>query len=44
MAVAPAYDYRIVNREGELERTVDEVAGIIAAERARVPPRVVELA
>ena len=43
MAVAPAYDYRIVNREGELEQTVDEVAGIIAAERARVPPRVVEL-
>jgi guanylate kinase len=44
VAVGPSYDYRIVNREGELDRAVDEVAGIIAAERARVPPRVVELA
>src|SRR5918911_589844 len=43
LAVGPSYDYRVVNREGELERAVDEVAGIIAAERARVPPRVVEL-
>ena len=43
MAVAPSYDYRVVNREGELERAVDQVAGIVAAERARVPPRIVEL-
>jgi guanylate kinase len=43
LAVGPSYDYRVVNREGELERAVDEVASIIAAERARVPPRVVEL-
>jgi guanylate kinase len=44
MAAAPSYDYRVVNREGELERAVDEVAAIIAAERARTPPRTVELA
>src|SRR5204863_1686733 len=43
MAAAPSYGYRVVNREGELERAVDEVAGIIAAERARVPPRIVEI-
>ena len=43
MALAPSYDYRIVNREGELERAVDAVTAIIAAERARVPPRLVEL-
>jgi guanylate kinase len=43
MAAAPSYDYRVVNREGELEGAVDEVAGIIAAERARTPPRIVEL-
>ncbi|HEY3110294.1 MAG TPA: guanylate kinase [Chloroflexota bacterium] len=43
MALAPSYDYRVVNREGELERAVGEVEAIIAAERARVPPRIVEL-
>jgi guanylate kinase len=43
LAVASTYDYQVVNHEGQLDRAVDEVAAIIAAERARVPPRLVEL-
>ncbi|HEV8633434.1 MAG TPA: guanylate kinase [Chloroflexota bacterium] len=39
LAAADEYDYRVVNRDGQLDRAVDEVAAIVAAERARVPPR-----
>jgi guanylate kinase len=43
LAAAPEYDYRVVNHEGRLDEAVDEVAAIVAAERARRPPRRVVL-
>lgn len=39
----PEFDYVVVNRNGELERAVDDVAAIIQAEHCRVKPRVVKL-
>jgi guanylate kinase len=39
LAAAPEYDYCVVNREGRLEDAVEEVAAIVAVERARQPPR-----
>ena len=43
LAAAKEYDYRVVNYEGRLDDAVDEVAAIVAAERAREPPRCVVL-
>jgi guanylate kinase len=37
------FDYVVVNRDGELDRAVDDVIAIITAEHCRVHPRVVEL-
>lgn len=37
------YDYSVVNRDGELRRTVDLVAAIVTAERARVRPSLIRL-
>jgi guanylate kinase len=37
------FDYLVVNRENQLERAVDDVLGIIAAEHHRVHPRKVTL-
>jgi len=37
------FDYVVVNREGELDRAVAQVAAIIEAEHCRVHPRVVRL-
>jgi guanylate kinase len=39
----PEFDYVVVNRDGELDRAVDDVIGIIQAEHCRVAPRVVRL-
>jgi guanylate kinase len=39
MAALEEYDYRVVNHEGQLDRAVDEIAAIVAAERLRVRPR-----
>jgi guanylate kinase len=39
LAAAPEYDYCVVNYEGRLEDAVEEVAAIVAVERARQPPR-----
>jgi guanylate kinase len=44
LEAAGEYDYRVVNHEGRLDEAVDEVAAIIAAERARQPPRRVVIA
>ena len=40
MAAAPEYDYVVVNEDGKLEQTVDEVAKIIKKEskKPRTPP------
>jgi guanylate kinase len=37
------FDYVVVNREGELDRAVDDVLAIIRAEHCRTKPRVVRL-
>ena len=37
------FDYVVVNRDGELDRAVDDVIAIIRAEHCRVQPRVAEL-
>ena len=37
------YDYRVVNRDGQLEQAIAEIDAIITAEKCRVRPRVVEL-
>ena len=36
------FDYRVVNREGQLEQTVAEIDAIITAEKCRTRPRVVD--
>ncbi len=43
MAALPAYDYIVVNHEGQLERAVDEIRCIITSERLRVHPRRAEI-
>jgi guanylate kinase len=37
------FDYAVVNRDGELDRAVDDVIAIIRAEHCRVKPRVAKL-
>jgi len=37
------FDYVVVNREGELDRTVAQIAAIVEAEHCRVHPRQVQL-
>lgn len=43
MACLEEFDYVVVNRNGELDRAVDQVAAIIQAEHCRVRPRIVRL-
>ena len=37
------FDYRVVNRDGQLEQAALDIDAIIAAERCRVTPRMVQL-
>jgi guanylate kinase len=43
MRCLPEFDYVVVNRDGELDRAVDDVLAIVRAEHRRVEPRMVEL-
>jgi len=43
MGRLPEFDYVVVNRNGELDRAVDDVIAIIQAEHRRVEPRLVRL-
>ena len=43
MGRLPEFDYVVVNRDGELDRAVDDVLAIVRAEHCRVNPRVVKL-
>ena len=43
LALVGNFDYRVVNREGQLERAVADIDAIIASEKCRVVPRVVQL-
>jgi len=39
----PLFDYVITSRQGELESVVGQIGAIVAAEKCRVRPRVIEL-
>ena len=39
----PEFDYVVVNRDGELDRAVDDVLAIVRAEHRRTKPRMVRL-
>ena len=39
----PEFDYVVVNREGQLDRTVEQIAAIIAAEKCRTRQRMIRL-
>ena len=39
LARAGEFDYRVVNREGELEQAVADIDAIVRAEKCRVAPR-----
>jgi guanylate kinase len=43
MKRAAEFDYVVLNRDGELDRAVDDVVAIIQAEHCRTKPRVVKL-
>ncbi len=43
LALAGNFDYRVVNREGQLEQAVADIDAIITSEKCRVTPRVVQL-
>ncbi len=43
LAQVHLFDYRVVNRDGQLEQTVAEIDAIITSEKCRVMPRVVQL-
>lgn len=43
MARLEEFDYVVINREGELDRAVAQIAAIIEAEHCRVRPRMVRL-
>ena len=37
------YDYRVINADGQLEQAVNDIEAIVAAEKCRVVPRMVQL-
>ena len=39
----PMFDYMVVNRHGEIDRTVADIEAIITAEKCRVTPREIDL-
>ena len=43
MQAAASFDYVVINRDGELDATVDNIAAILKAEKSRVNPRLVQL-
>ena len=43
LAQVSLFDYRVVNRHGQLEQAVAEIDAIITSEKCRVMPRVVQL-
>jgi guanylate kinase len=43
MKYIPKFDYVVVNRDGELDRAVAEIAAIISAEKCRTKQRVIRL-
>lgn len=42
-ATIPLFDYVVINRDGELDQAVECVRAILAAEKARVTPRVARI-
>jgi len=43
MRAAGSFDYYVINREGKLDETVDNILAIMQAEKSRVTPRQVRL-
>ncbi len=43
MKAAASFDYLVINRDGELDATVDRIEAILKAEKSRVSPRRVQL-
>ena len=43
MARVDEFDYCVVNRDGRLDQTIEDIDAIIAAEKRRVVPRRVQL-
>ena len=43
MAQVREFNYRVVNATGRLERAVADIDAIIAAEKCRIDPRMVQL-
>ena len=43
MRAASSFDYLVINRDGQLDATVDAIIAILVAEKSRVTPRRVEL-
>jgi guanylate kinase len=43
MKAAGSFDYYVINREGRLDETVDNILAILRAEKSRVTPRQVRL-
>ena len=43
MRSLPIFDYIVVNRQGELEAAVSEIAAIVTAEKCRVNPRIARM-
>ena len=43
LAMAYKFDYRVVNKDGSLDRAVADIDAIIAAEKCRIKPRNVKL-
>lgn len=43
MRAAASFDYIVINRDGQLEKTVDSIMAILLAEKSRVSPRRVSI-
>jgi guanylate kinase len=43
LATIPMFDYLVVNRQGEVERTIADIQAIITAEKCRVTPREIDI-
>ena len=43
MKQLPLFDYKVINRQGEIDQTISQIKAIIAAEKCRANPREVSL-
>jgi guanylate kinase len=43
LGIIPMFDYIVINRQGEIERTIADIKAIITAEKCRVTPRELDI-